>query len=119
MSRMLGLALISAGLFISASPAQAQPLRVGVVQDAMPCSGLKNGRPRGSAVELWQAIAAQRGWQYTTVALKSPNSAIEAAANGDVDLAVSCLNIIPARLEKAELSICAQQRSVASTESQW
>lgn len=113
MRRPLGLALIGIGLFSGASEAQAQTLRVGVVQDAMPCSGIQNGQPRGSAVELWQAIAAQRGWQYTTVAIQNPNSAIEAAASGDVDVAVSCLNIIPERLEKAEFSIPYQEDSLA------
>ena len=113
MLRTLGLAVLGAGLFVSAPTAQAQPLRVGVVQDAMPCSGIENGEPSGSAVELWQAIAAQRGWQYTTVALKTPNSAVQAAANGEVDVAVSCLNIIPERLEKADFSIPYQEDSLA------
>lgn len=113
MRRALSLALIGAGLFSSAAAAQPQPLRVGVVQDAMPCSGIQNGQPRGSAVELWQAIAAQRGWRYTTVAIQNPNSAIEAAANGDVDVAVSCLNIIPERLEKVDFSLPYQEDSLA------
>ena len=113
MRRTLGLALIGAGLLSGASAAQAQPLRVGVVQDAMPCSGLENEQPHGSAVELWQAIAAQRGWQYTTVAIQNPNSAIEAAASGDVDLAVSCLNIIPERLENVDFSLPYQEDSLA------
>lgn len=113
MRRPLGLALIGISLFSGASEAQAQTLRVGVVQDAMPCSGIENGHPRGSAVELWQAIAAQRGWQYTTVAIQNPKSAIEAAASGDIDLAVSCLNIIPERLEKADFSMPYQEDSLA------
>jgi ABC-type amino acid transport substrate-binding protein len=47
------------------------------------------------------------------VALHTPNAAIDAAANGEVDLAVSCLNIIPERLEKAEFSIPYQEDSLA------
>ena len=113
MRRALGLAWVGIGLLGCASAAEAQPLRVGVVQNAMPCSELENGQPRGSAVELWQSIATQRSWTYTTVALRTPNAAIDAAANGEVDLAVSCLNIIPERLEKADFSIPYQEDSLA------
>lgn len=103
MRRPIGLGLLGIPLVISVpSAAQTQSLRVGVVQDAMPCSGIENGQPRGAAVELWQAIAAQQDWQYQTIAIKTPHSAIEAATNGDIDVAVSCLNILPERLKKLD-----------------
>ena len=78
--------------------ADPQPLRVGVVQNAMPCSDLTNGQPAGSAVDLWSAIAQQQGWRYSLQPIATPNAAIEAAGAGQVDIAICCLNIIAERL---------------------
>jgi ABC-type amino acid transport substrate-binding protein len=98
------------------APPQAtdsQLLRVGVVQNAMPCSDLANGQAAGSAVDLWEAIAQQQGWRYQFQPIATPNAAIEAAAAGQVDVAISCLNIIAERLEKADFSVPYQEDSLA------
>ncbi len=110
-------AMVTAALLsCSSAPALAQgqgPLRVGVVTDAMPCSTLSQGKPVGSAVDVWQTIAANRGWTYATVPLANPNAAVLAAANGEVDVAVSCLNIIPERLAKVDFSVPYREDSLA------
>lgn len=95
-----------------ASAAQA-PLRVGVVDDALPCSDFKNGFPRGSAVDLWQAIATQRQIPFRYQVLKNPNEAVQQAASGTIDLAISCLNVTPLRLEQVAFSSPYQEDSLA------
>jgi len=100
------------GLAQTLAPAR-QTLRVGVVQNAMPCSNLSNGQATGSAVELWQIIAQQQGWSSTYVPIANPNVAVEAARRGDVDLAISCLNIIPERLAKGDFSVPYKEDSLS------
>lgn len=98
-----------------ASPGRAiaEPLRVGVVSNAMPCSDFKNGFPRGSAVDLWQAIASKTKIPFTFQALESPNQAVEKAAEGKIDLAISCLNVTPLRLEMVSFSSPYQEDGLA------
>ena len=113
------LALLAANLMgsIAASAQDASgrpaPLRVGVVQNAMPCSDLSKGRAEGSAVELWQDIAQQQGWNYVYQPIATSNAAVQAAANNEVDLAVSCINIIPERVAQADFSVPYQEDSLA------
>lgn len=120
MARLRNLTLLSLGI-LALTPATAQPvttadpqlLRVGVVESAMPCSDLTNGQATGSAVDLWQVIAQQQGWRYKFQPIPTPNAAIEAAAAGQIDLAISCLNIIAERLDKADFSVPYQEDSLA------
>jgi len=101
---------------IVVSPAKAAepgPLRVGVVQNAMPCSDLNNGQASGSAVDLWESIAQHQRWRYVLQPLPTPNAAVAAAAAGKVDVAISCLNIIAERLEKVDFSVPYQEDSLA------
>ncbi|MEB3173069.1 MAG: transporter substrate-binding domain-containing protein [Cyanobacteriota bacterium] len=93
--------------------AAATPLSVGVVDDALPCSDFRNGFPRGSAVDLWQAIAHKTQLTFNYVPLESPNQAVQRAASGDIDLAVSCLNVTPLRLEQVSFSSPYQEDSLA------
>jgi ABC-type amino acid transport substrate-binding protein len=64
-------------------------------------------------VDLWEAIAQQQGWRYRFQPIPTPNAAIEAAATGKVDVAISCLNIIAEWLEKADFSVPYQEDSLA------
>ena len=120
MGHLRHLAVVSLGI-LALTPTTAQQvraadpqlLRVGVVQNAMPCSAIANGQATGSAVDIWQAIAQQQGWRYSLQPIPTPNAAIEAAAVGQVDVAISCLNIIAERLEKADFSVPYQEDSLA------
>jgi ABC-type amino acid transport substrate-binding protein len=96
-----------------AKAAEPGPLRVGVVQNAMPCSDLNNGQASGSAVDLWESIAQHQRWRYVLQPLPTPNAAVAAAAAGKVDVAISCLNIIAERLEKVAFSVPYQEDSLA------
>jgi hypothetical protein len=90
-----------------------RPWLVGVVKNAMPCSGMNNGQAEGSAIELWQSIAQNNGWQYTYQPINTSNAAVEAGGRGEIDLPVSYLNIISERLEKSDFSVPYQEDSLA------
>lgn len=88
-------------LLLGASPAEAQPvLRIGVVDDQAPCSDVVNRTFRGSAVDVWHQVSSRANLRHTFVAMPNPNTAVRAASQGQIDLAVSCLNITPFRLQE-------------------
>jgi hypothetical protein len=119
LARLSGCGMIVSGAFSTAmvipSAQAAEPgiLRVGVVQNAMPCSELNNGQASGSAVDLWESIAQHQRWRYVLQPLPTPNAAVAAAAAGEVDVAISCLNIIAERLERVDFSVPYQEDSLA------
>ena len=78
----------------------AKELRIGVVDDQAPCSDVVNKSFRGSAVDVWHEVANRTDLKHQFVPLSSPNAAVRAAAEGQIDLAVSCLNITPFRLQE-------------------
>jgi ABC-type amino acid transport substrate-binding protein len=85
-----------------APPAAAQDgLRIGVVDDQAPCSDVVNRSFEGSSVDVWYQVASRAELLHTFVALRKPDEAVRAAARGQVDLVVSCLNITPFRLYEA------------------
>jgi len=106
-------ALAAMSVVLPANAAEPEPLRVGVVENAMPCSDLNNGQASGSAVDLWESIAQHQRWRYVLQPLPTPNAAVAAAAAGEVDVAISCLNIIAERLEKVDFSVPYQEDSLA------
>lgn len=84
------------------APAQAQQvLKIGVVDDQAPCSDVAHKNFVGSAVDVWHQVATRSGLRYQFIAVTDPNAAVRAAAEGQIDLAVSCLNITPHRLQEA------------------
>ena len=116
---LLLLALLAANLVgsIAASAQDASegavPLRVGVVQNAMPCSEMSDGKAEGSAVELWQSIAQKRDWPYVYQPISTSEAAVRAAANNEIDLVVSCINIISERVQEVDFSVPYQEDSLA------
>ena len=83
------------------APAQAQQvLKIGVVDDQAPCSDVANKNFVGSAIDVWNQVATRSGLRYQFIAVSDANAAVRAAAAGQIDLAVSCLNITPFRLQK-------------------
>ncbi|MCX5926193.1 MAG: transporter substrate-binding domain-containing protein [Cyanobium sp. LacPavin_0920_WC12_MAG_63_22] len=94
--------LLGVVLLCLAPPAAAQGvLRIGVVDDQAPCSDVVNRSFEGSAVDVWYQVASRADLLHTFVALRKPDEAVRAAARGQVDLVVSCLNITPFRLYEA------------------
>lgn len=80
-------------------------LVVGVVDEAAPCSNRLGPLYEGYAVEIWEAIASQKGWAYRFVPVSSSNEAVAMAARGELDVGVSCLNQVPERLALASFSV--------------
>ena len=86
MGRNLGwLRACAAALLLIGAPrsAEAEPrktLVVGVVDEAAPCSNRVGPLYEGYAVEIWEAIASQKGWPYRFEPVPSPNAAVAMAA---------------------------------------
>ncbi|MCP9883799.1 transporter substrate-binding domain-containing protein [Synechococcus sp. ATX 2A4] len=88
-----------------ASAVKARPsLRIGVVDDQVPCSEVVEDIYRGSAVDVWQEVASKANVQYLFKAVPSTDAGIQEAMRGNLDLLVSCLSITPSRLQKVEFS---------------
>jgi ABC-type amino acid transport substrate-binding protein len=104
---LAALALILLG-WAGPSVAQQRDLRIGIVDDQLPCSDVDNRlfrgsvikMYRGSAVDIWHQVANRANLRYRFVPLERPNTAIRAAAEDRVDLAVTCFNITPHRLQE-------------------
>ncbi|MFM7267989.1 MAG: transporter substrate-binding domain-containing protein [Cyanobium sp.] len=111
-----GLAIVAV---LAATVASGLPLRatemikVAVVDDQLPCSDWNGTLTRGSSVDIWHDIASKTGLGFRFVAADSPETAIRLAADGKVDLAVSCFNITPFRLQKVSFSVPYSDDSLA------
>lgn len=119
MGRSLGLLrACAAALLLIGAPlsAEAQPrktLVVGVVDEAAPCSNRVGPLYEGYAVEIWEAIASQKGWPYRFEPVPSPNAAVAMAASGAIDVGVSCLNQVPERLAVTNFSVAISSDGLA------
>jgi len=94
---LLGLLLL---LSPAASRAATRTLRVGVVDHQLPCSSLEKKVAQGSAVDIWHMVADKVGISSQVISIATPNDAVREAAAGQIDVAVSCLNMTPQRLER-------------------
>jgi hypothetical protein len=75
-------------------------LRVGFVADQYPCSYQKQNIWRGSAIEVWGAVAEKTKLPFVIQKTSNPEQAIELLANNKLDVAASCLNLTHERLSK-------------------
>jgi len=105
------------GLMVLASaPAgrSAAILRVGVLDGSPPCSELRGpGRWQGTAVDLWQFVAARERLAYTLEPYPNARALLEASRQGAVDLGVGCLTITPERVGTYRFSLPFQESGVA------
>ena len=119
MGRSLGLlracaaALLLIGAPLSAEAEPRKTLVVGVVDEAAPCSNRVGPLYEGYAVEIWEAIASQKGWPYRFEPVPSPNAAVAMAASGAIDVGVSCLNQVPERLAVTNFSVAISSDGLA------
>jgi len=104
------------GLIAGTAPALAQPVsenvesasnqvevRVGVRLSAPFVMENEDGFS-GMAIELWEALAAPRGFVSTYVAYPNVRQLIDAAANGEIDAAVSNISITKTRAERVDFT---------------
>lgn len=88
-------------------------LRVGVVDGAPPCSDREGGDWRGLAVELWSRISTRERLPYVLSEWPSVQAMLEASRNGDLDVAVGCINVSPERLQRYRFSLPFQEDGLA------
>lgn len=103
-----------AGLGLSlvlATPAFAAPavLRVGVVDGSQPCSYRQQGLWKGLAVNLWDEVAQLQSLPYVYKPMPSIKAMLEASRRQEIDVAVECINITPARLKRYRFSLPYQE----------
>ena len=97
----------------SAIAREFNKVKVGIVDNQLPCSDYNGKEYVGSAVDLWRAVAERTLIKYELQTIKTPNDAVEQANNGETDIAISCLNIIPQRLNRVQFSVPYQSDSLA------
>ena len=115
MSPRLALILLF-GIFVafaSANPAVAQddeaispasaPLTVGVYVHP-PFVMVDDGRYHGMAVELWEWLAEQLGHESEYVELSNVRALVDAAASGEIDVALTNLTVTKVRAERIDFT---------------
>ena len=88
-------------------------IRVEIVDNQLPCSDYNGKEYVGSAVDLWRAVAERSLIKYELHTIKTPNDAVKLAKDRATDIAISCLNIIPQRLNRVQFSVPYQFDSLA------
>jgi len=80
-------------------------IRVGTVDDYLPCSDQINQHFEGLSIDIWRRISERLNIGYTIEPIPSFDQAITRAANGEFDLIASCHEITPERLQSIEYAI--------------
>ena len=91
--------------FIPKSVASEEKLIVGVVNNAAPCSDYRQGEYIGSSIDLWKEIANETEIGYEFELIETEAEAIERSQYGDIDIGLSCVNIISSRLEQSDTAL--------------
>ena len=84
---------------------QNQPLRVATVDNFLPCSDKYYNGYRGFSIDLWHTISSRNSINYKLKPVSTFNKAVEAAANNDVDLVISCHEINKERARLVDFSV--------------
>ena len=82
-----------------------EKLIVGVVANAAPCSDYRQGQYVGSSIDLWKEIADEIEIPYEFELIASEPEAIERSEYGDIDIGLSCVNMISSRLEQSDSAL--------------
>ncbi len=91
--------------FLPESVAAEEKLIVGVVNNAAPCSDYRQGEYIGSSIDLWKEIATETEIPYEFELIESEAEAIQRSQYGDIDIGLSCVNIISSRLEQSDTAL--------------
>ena len=109
----LGLTCVAlSATFTGATAATTEPpswtedvIKVGTVDDYLPCSDQINQHFEGLSIDLWRRISERLNINYTIQTISSFDQAVTRAANGEFDLITSCHEITPERLQSIEYAI--------------
>lgn len=85
------------------SRAEQAPLRVALA-GAPPFVMEKNGVPVGFAIDLWQNVATDHGWQFSYKQYDTTDAALDALAKGECDVLVGNTSITSEREQHVEFS---------------
>lgn len=80
-------------------------IKVGTVDDYLPCSDQIDQHFEGLSIDIWRRISERLNVSYTIKAISSFDQAVTLAANGEFDLIASCHEITPERLQSIEYAI--------------
>ncbi len=101
-------ALISLCLSLT-SPVGAAPLKVGFSAKSTPCVFNPDGQWRGSFFEIWNEISVSANLPFEVVNIPNFKQLLQAGQEGQVDVAVSCVNMTADRLGKFRFSVPVQE----------
>ncbi len=106
--RLLFLALLFAAPFLSFGTAQAQDAKervpVGLYKSPPFVMVDESGAATGMAVDLWKRIADDLNLEFDYTIFNSPKALVDAAASGEVGVAVTNLSITKKRAERVNFT---------------
>ena len=99
---------------VSKNRSEARIINVGLVDNYLPCSTLsESGAKSGFALDIWREVQEDlTDITYKKIGIESFDKAVAYAAEGKVDLIVSCHTITKERLEKVDFSVPYTSNSV-------
>ena len=100
---MLFSLLVAGSSVAQESPQAKQPVRVGLYLSP-PFVAREQGHFTGMAVELWELLAEAQGLQTEYRTLPTVRALIDAAANGEIDVAVTNLTITQGRAQRIDFT---------------
>lgn len=80
-------------------------LQVAIVDNYLPCSDEIDDLYEGLSIDVWRRVAERLNMAYTLTTIPTFSEALDAAAEGKVDLVASCHKITPERLKRVEFSV--------------
>lgn len=96
--------LLAVGSSVAQETPQAkQPVTVGLYLSP-PFVVQEQGRFTGMAIELWESLAASQGIRSEYRSFPTVRALIDAAANGDIDVAVTNLTITQSRAQRIDFT---------------
>ena len=87
------------------SAEEKRVLKVGTVDNYLPCSDLVDGNFEGLSVDMWRAIAEKNKIHYDLSIISTFGQAVDDAASGKYDLIASCHKITSDRLKKVTYAV--------------
>ena len=87
------------------SAEEKRALKVGTVDNYLPCSDLVDGNFEGLSLDMWRAIAEKNKIKYDLSVIATFGQAVDDAESGKYDLIAYCHKITADRLKKATYAV--------------
>ena len=106
-------ALLLATLLLATAPGAAQapseslpdrPLRIGTKVVKPFAFKAADGTWTGISINLWEDMAAERGWKFVWVEAPNTNALVDSVANGTVDAGIAAITMKPERAALVDFS---------------